>query len=384
MDVNQKADVRDKGTLGNNENQEFSSLKMFRRIKMLTKEQMQEIKEHLEKAQNPLFYYDNDCDGLCSYLLLRRYLGRGKGVAVRSFPDLNAMYARKARELNADYVFVLDKPVIAKEFMEEIHELGLPMVWIDHHNVDSSEFLEKFDNIFLYNPTKNEGKDESEEPVTYLVQSLLKRKEDLWIAVIGCIADHYLPEFAEEFGDEFREYWGKGIKKPFDAYYKTEIGKIAQGINYGLKDSTSNIVQLQNFLISCGSPADVFAESGANYNFRKKYKEIKKKYDALLEKAKKDVYENMIFFSYAGDLSISADISNELSYIFPDKYIVVAYKKGGVSNLSMRGKNVRAVLETVLEQFDDASGGGHEDAVGARIKTDDLERFKEIFGEEIK
>ena len=78
---------------------------------MLTEKQIEEIKEHLEKAQNPIFYYDNDADGLCSYLLLRRYLGRGKGVVVRSFPELNKDYARKAQQLGSDYVFILDKPV---------------------------------------------------------------------------------------------------------------------------------------------------------------------------------------------------------------------------------------------------------------------------------
>ena len=102
---------------------------------MLTEKQIDEIREHLEKAQNPLFYYDNDADGLCSFVLLRRFSGRGKGVAVRSFPELNASYAKKAQELNADYVFVLDKPVLSREFVEEIAKLQLPLVWIDHHDV---------------------------------------------------------------------------------------------------------------------------------------------------------------------------------------------------------------------------------------------------------
>jgi single-stranded DNA-specific DHH superfamily exonuclease len=346
---------------------------------MLTEMQISEIKDHLEKAQNPLFYYDNDCDGLCSYLILRRFLGRGKGVAVRSFPDLNATYARKAGELNADYVFVLDKPVIAKEFIDAINELGLPLVLIDHHEVEQV----KSDNIFSYNPTKNEGKDKSEEPVTYLVQKIANRKEDLWLGVIGCIADHYLPDFSVEFAERYAEFWSKGIKKPFDAYYGTEIGKIAQAINFGLKDSTTNIVNLQNFLISCKGPEDVFLESTNNYSFRKKYKEIREKYDALLEKAKKSVFDNMIFFEYAGDLSISADISNKLSYLFSEKYIVVAYKKGVFTNLSLRGKNVRGVLEKVLKKVE-GSGGGHEDAVGARIKTEDLGKFKDLFGGVVK
>ena len=83
-----------------------------------------EIKEHLEKAQNPIFYYDNDADGLCSFVILRKFLDRGKGVAVRSFPGVDGQYARKARELNADYVFILDKPVVSREFVEEIDGMG--------------------------------------------------------------------------------------------------------------------------------------------------------------------------------------------------------------------------------------------------------------------
>ncbi len=344
---------------------------------MLTVKQINELKEHLDRAQNPIFYYDNDCDGLCSFLILRRYLGRGKGVAVRSFPDLNAQYARKARELNADYVFVLDKPIIAKEFIEEIGKLQLPLVWIDHHNVSKEDSFKESENFFIYNPTKNTGKDKSEEPVTYLSMKLSGRKEDLWLGVIGCIADHYLPDFSEEFGQRYSEFWGK-VKEPFEAYYNTEIGRIAQSFNFGLKDSTTNIVNMQNFLTSCKGPDEVLMEVSGNYSFRKKYKEIKKKYDELLERAKKQIYDDLIFFDYAGDLSISSDISNELSYLYPKKYIAVAYKKGSSTNISLRGKSVKKILERIIAKLENASGGGHEDAVGARIKTEDLDKFKEF------
>ena len=165
---------------------------------MLTEKQLMKIKEHLEKAQNPIFYYDNDCDGLCSFLILRRYLGRGKGVAVRSFPDLNAQYARKARELNSDYVFVLDKPVIAKEFVEEIAKAGLPLVWIDHHDVNNN-LSGEFSNLFIYNPARHKGEEQSNEPVCYWAYKISRKSEDLWLAVAGCIADHYLPDFASVF-----------------------------------------------------------------------------------------------------------------------------------------------------------------------------------------
>jgi single-stranded DNA-specific DHH superfamily exonuclease len=79
---------------------------------MLTKKQIKEIREHLEKAQNPVFFFDNDNDGLCSFLILRRFLGRGKGVAVKSFPDMNAEYFRRVNEFNSDYIFIDRKSVV--------------------------------------------------------------------------------------------------------------------------------------------------------------------------------------------------------------------------------------------------------------------------------
>lgn len=63
---------------------------------MLTTKQVNEIIEHLEKAQNPIFFYDNDADGLCSFLLLNRFLQRGKGVAVKSYPSMDVSYFKKA------------------------------------------------------------------------------------------------------------------------------------------------------------------------------------------------------------------------------------------------------------------------------------------------
>ena len=83
---------------------------------MLTQKQIKEIKEHLEKAQNPVFFFDNDSDGLCSFLLLSRWMNRGKGVAVKSFPDLNEGYFRKVDELNADYILFWISRLFLKVF----------------------------------------------------------------------------------------------------------------------------------------------------------------------------------------------------------------------------------------------------------------------------
>ena len=85
---------------------------------MLTQEQLNQIRENLEASQNPLFFFDNDVDGLMSFLILRRAIGRGKGVAIKSFPDLKEQYVKKVEELNPDAVFILDKAELSKEFAD--------------------------------------------------------------------------------------------------------------------------------------------------------------------------------------------------------------------------------------------------------------------------
>ena len=349
---------------------------------MLTEKQIIEIREHLERAQKPIFLYDNDVDGLCSYVLLRRYLDRGKGIAVKSHPDVDEGYAKKAQELGADYIFVLDRPILGEKFVEEVKNLQLPLVWIDHHDIDEEKL--DYENLWIYNPTK--GKNESEEPVTYWSYKVSGKKEDVWIALMGCVADHHYPDFSEDFIERYSNYWflnDKGSEDPFSVYYGTEIGNLARALSFGLKDSISHVVQLQNLLISSKNPAELILELEGYKPFGKKYRQIKNKYDVLIGKAKQEVKEKMLFFNYGGDMSISSDIANELSYLFPNKIIVVAYSSGPIANMSLRGKNINKILQSLLPRFENASGGGHMDAVGARIQSQDLENFKKAIEQEI-
>ncbi|MCU0642556.1 MAG: hypothetical protein MUF61_03210 [archaeon] len=354
---------------------------------MLSKTEIGEIREHLEKAQNPIFYYDNDADGLCAFLLFRRFLGRGYGVAIRSYPEMNAEYLKKVEQLKADYIFVLDKPLVSKEFIEEADKMQIPIVWIDHHDMDAGELKKKFSefkNFYMYNSALSKKKKEGQNaPTSYLAYKITERKEDIWIALMGCIADHYLPDFAEEFGERYPDFWTKEICGPFDVYYRTEIGRIAVGLNFGLKDSISHVVELQNFLVSCKTPGDVFLELETNKSFRLKYAEIRKKYDSLLKGAEISESQKLVYLIYGGDMSMSSDLSNELSYLYPDKYVLVAYKKGAITNISMRGDKINKKLDKILKQLEHATGGGHEGAVGARIETKDLEKFKELLEGEI-
>lgn len=334
---------------------------------MLTLEQIKEIREHLSKAGNPLFFFDNDTDGLCSFILLSKFIGKGKGIAIKSFPALDKQYVKKLDEFNPDYVFILDKPLVSEEFLEEARKRNIAVVWVDHHDVD----FRVPEEIYYYNPNKN--KEKSSEPTTYLAYQITNKKEDLWLAIIGCIGDNFLPDFLNEFRKEYLELIEEKAKSAFDIYYKTEIGKIARIMNFALKDKTSNVVKMFKILMNAKSPNEILEEGNSMV---KRYKQIDKKYQKLVEKAKKQAKEKLLFFEYAGDLSLSGDIANELSYLFKDKTIVVCYVKGNKVNISIRGKKARELTVKAIENLEGATGGGHEEATGAKINSKDLGEFK--------
>ena len=161
---------------------------------MLDDKEVFEIKEHLNRAQNPLFFFDNDDDGLASFLLLRRYVDRGRGVAIKSFPDLNVSYYRKIEELNPDYIFILDKPSVSSEFIERAKQDNIPVVWIDHHQIEKKDY----EGVSYYNPV---FVDKKNEPVSYLCYHISEKKQDIWISMIGCVSDCFMPDFFNDFKD---------------------------------------------------------------------------------------------------------------------------------------------------------------------------------------
>jgi len=345
---------------------------------MLTNKQIIEIRGHLEKAQNPIFFFDNDPDGLCSFLLLQRYIGRGKGIAIKSFPEMSGEYFRRVQELDADYIFILDKPMVSSDFFDEVKNFNIPIVWIDHHNIEG---LKVPDFVNYYNSATKDPK--KNEPVTYLCHQIANRKEDLWIAVSGCIFDRYVPDFYSDFCKIYPDLSIKS-KDAFDIYYKSQIGNLVKMLCFGLKDRITNVIKMCKFLIEAKNPYDVLEESNKNREMHIRFRQLSKKYQKLFEKAKLLVTEKkLLFFQYGGDLSISADLANELCYLFPEKIIVVIYVTGIKGNISARGEKVKKIILKSIKGIESATGGGHENAVGAQMKIEDLEKFRENLEKEI-
>ena len=195
--------------------------------------------------------------------------------------------------------------------------------------------------------------------------------------MIGCIADNYLPDFVSEFEKQYPDLWKKEIKTAFQALYETGIGKITRVLGFSLKDRTSNVIRMLKTLMKTKNPMEILDETKNNFLLYR-FNQVEKRYQKLLSKASGFYGKSkLLYFQYGGELSLSADISNELSYRFPDKIIAVVYIKGVVANISLRGDGVKKITLKAIEGLEDATGGGHENATGCKVRVEDLPKFKD-------
>jgi len=158
---------------------------------------------------------------------------------------------------------------------------------------------------------------------------------------VGCISDKFVPEFYSKFKEKYPDL-SIDSEDALDISYNSSIGKIGKLFSFALKDRTTNVINMLKFLIKVKSPYEVLEKNSKNYTMHKRFEQIDKKYQRLINKAEsiESNFRNkkILFFQYGGDLSISSDISNELKYKFPDKVVVVAYNTGVKTNISIRGK----------------------------------------------
>ena len=151
---------------------------------VLTEKEKQEIRAALDECKRPFFLFHDDPDGLASFLLFYRYKREGKGHVVKAVPHITPAFVEKIQQYDADHVFILDIAMVDQEFIDAVK---VPVTWIDHHEV-----LER-DHVKYYNPRKSIHQN---VPTPYMCYEVVQ--QELWLAVIGCVGDWYLPDFVAE------------------------------------------------------------------------------------------------------------------------------------------------------------------------------------------
>tara|TARA_Y100000031_G_scaffold74146_1_gene81829 strand:- start:5699 stop:6724 length:1026 start_codon:yes stop_codon:yes gene_type:complete len=340
---------------------------------MLTQEQYQQIKEELDNCKNPLYFFDDDPDGLSSFLLLYRYKREGHGIVVKTHPKLDIRSVPRLEDYKPDKVFVLDVANLEQDFIDNCPET---IIWIDHHGPYERE------DVKYFNPRLQKKDDNI--PTTCMCYNVVK--QDLWIAMLGCIADYHLPDFIDKFKKEYPDLMNNK-KSVADIYFNTKLGELIRVFSFSLKGKTNEVMKNVKILTRIKSPYEILNQETPQGKFIfKRYQKMKKLYDELMEEAvKSNPKDKLLVFTYDDNkMSFTSDLANELLYKHPDKIILVGRKKDDDIRMSLR--STKTVIPQILEKALmglEGYGGGHELACGASIKQRDFKEFVERMRESV-
>lgn len=332
---------------------------------MIPEEKLEEIRKLLNDSDRPLFFFDDDTDGLSSYLLLKKYIGRGKGIIVKSSPTLNSGFARQVKEYGPDRVFVLDKPGIEQDFVDDAK---VPVVWIDHHPICEIE------GVHYFNPLFEDKKDNS--PTSYWCYKVAKK--NLWLAMCGIVGDWYIPEFMDEFMKKYPDLVPEA-KNPGQVLFETEFGRLVRIIEFMLKGKISDVKKSISVLEKIETPYEILNQETPKGKFLyKNYEKINKAYMKMYKEAvKAGEGKNHLFFTYPmSKISLSGDLANELLHHYPEKLILIGRVKEKDVVMSMRGMkyDLPKIINKALEGLE-GYGGGHKHAAGGCISKKDFNVF---------
>lgn len=326
--------------------------------------ELNEIRNYMEKSENPLIFFDDDHDGLASYLLFKKEFEKCHGVVVKSGMKDNEIYFRKIQEYNPDTILIFDRAEISQELIDFVN---VPLIWLDHHPV-----IER-NGAKYYNPRIHDKEDS--RPTSYWAYQVVKK--NLWIGMVGIIGDYCLPkDLIENF--EYKELFNNKTEIE-DILYNSEFGKLVKIFNFILKGSTTDVKKNINLLLKIETPYELLNQETIKgkylYNF---YKKVNKEYEKLLDKVKNcSTKDKVLVFIYPDSkLSLSAAVSSEVKYKFPDKVIIIAREKDNYMRVSLRSNDVilPPLIKKALEGLD-GYGGGHDHAVGANVSKNDFQKF---------
>ncbi|MFH1849904.1 MAG: DHH family phosphoesterase [archaeon] len=335
----------------------------------LSKKQISDIRDELSSSQNPLFLFHDDADGLCSFLLLYRLHGDGKGIVIKTTPRVTTQFLPKVAEYAPDKIFILDLAMLDQEFVDAVKR---PVIWIDHHDPQD------LDNVKSYNPRRT-GNDC--HPVSYLCY--LVAKQDQWISMCGSIGDWFLPPEFEEFRKEYPDLFEAEIKQPDDVLFETRFGELIRILSFILKGKTGDVMKCVRILTRIESPYELLNRETAQARYiYKRYAKINDEYVHLRKDALAAATDDpfLVFIYPDHKISLTKDLANEVLHHHRDKIIIIGREKDDEVKLSLRAQNhvIPPILQHALKGLN-GYGGGHEHACGACVKKAEFKMFLENF-----
>ena len=333
------------------------------------------LKHEIEGCKRPLYFFHDDPDGLCSFLLLYKFIREGKGVVIKTHPNITTNFLKIVEDYAPDKMFILDIAMVEQDFIDEVHDrLKIPLVWVDHHEP------QKRHNIIYFNPRKADPG--IYMPATAVCYEALKDSipQYIWIAGVGVLSDYSMPLFIGELREKYPELIGDKTKLD-DIVYGSVISDLIDMFAFILKGNTDYVKKCIKVMTRIEHPDELMNSTTPGGAFiLKRYSKVKEEFDAIFkracEKAKNEKDKLFVFIYKEKEMSFSSNLSNKVSYLFPGKIVIIGREKGDEIKCSLRSRDqpVLPLVKKAIEGFE-ATGGGHELASAAIVKIKDFEEF---------
>ena len=199
----------------------------------------------------------------------------------------------------------------------------------------------------------------------------------MWIAMVGCVGDWFLPEFSKDFKKKYPKLWTrKKIRNPGTILHETELGRLCRIMQFNLKGQSRQVLDAIRLMTRIKDPYQIIeGKTQEGKSIYRNFEQINKVYEDIRSRVQVG-REKLIVFEYNDGHALTADLSNEIQYYNPDKLILIAREKNDEMKCSLRSEemNVRKILEASIIGIE-GYGGGHEHACGAAVKKKDFDRF---------
>lgn len=329
---------------------------------------LKQIRDYLENSDNTLIFFDDDADGLASFLLIHKYLGKGRGIPIKH-SILDDSYLKAVEYYHPDLILVLDKHEISQDFVDKVN---IPIIWIDHHPIKQVNGVKHFNPHYI---NKNDNR-----PTSYWCYELVK--ENLWTAFTGIVADWSL-EYYKEFLEKYPDLGNASLEEPPEVLFNTRIGTLAKLFTFILIGKTQDIKKCINILTRINDPYEILDKTTPRGKFiYKRFEKLNKEYESILQDAVKNSIKNknILLYTYTvKDKSYTGVLANELMYKFPGKVVITARERNDRMILSIRSyyKSNIILPELINKAFSGlkGSGGGHDHACGGEINKEDFKEF---------
>ncbi|RMH80139.1 MAG: single-stranded-DNA-specific exonuclease RecJ [Acidobacteria bacterium] len=367
-------------------------------------EAVERIKDSVLKGKRIVLFGDYDVDGITGTAILYDFLKSAGARVVPLLPSRRRGYGltkELARKLSryADLLITVDNGTNATE---ELRELDLPVIILDHHNPRGELPKATMVNPKLSGEVPREFREISSSGLAFYMSALLRRelqldkdvREYLWLACMGTVADvmplNRLNRIIVSKGIQLLNYILKG-------------GGKAEGIRalmerIGIRNSVSSkdiafsiaprlnapgrvskpYLSLKLLLTEDAVKARLFVEAVDRLNELRK-RLTQQALEEAMHQATSQTDKNLILVTldqWAG--GVAGIVAGRLASQFSRPAIVfsIAKEYSTASVRGLEGMDVYTPLESISHLF--LKWGGHSSAVGLTIRTEDLPIFQRL------